>query len=262
VLDRQFSAEVCDELLKWSQVNGRQLPWRKTADPYRVFVAEFMLQRTGVSQVANVYDVFLARFPNAHTVRNSPIDEIASALGPLGLRKRIPQFHEALSLISSVYGGRVPETLSDLLALPGVGPYTARAVLCFAYGHRVGIVDVNITRVLERLLGESLSSGSTHARKRTWDLADALVSFGCPKAVNWALLDLAHLVCVRGEPCCSTCPLARLCAHSQPAQNRVHPRTNSEKKPRSGRSGKPTTRPRSNSRLNSSQLVSGNRQHA
>ena len=248
MLDRQFSAEVCDELLKWSQVNGRQLPWRKTADLAIESSWPSSCSSGPESRKSPTYDVFLARFPNAHTVRNSPIDEIASALGPLGLRKEYHSSMRRLVLYRPSMAVACRKTLSDLLALPGVGPYTAKALLCFAYGHRVGIVDVNITRVLERLLGESLSSGSTHARKRTWDLADALVSFGCPKAVNWALLDLAHLVCVRGEPCCSTCPLARLCAHSQPAQNRVHPRTNSEKKPRSGRSGKPTTRPRSNSR--------------
>jgi len=231
VLDGKFAAIVCDQLLRWSQVNGRELPWRMTSDPYRVFVAEFMLQRTGASQVVNVYDAFLSKFPNAHTVRNSRIEEVAAALEPLGLRKRIPQFHRALSVISSDYHGRVPQTLSDLLALPGVGPYTARAVLCFAYGQRFGIVDVNVTRVLERLLGEKLSSGATHAKKRTWDLADALVSFGCPKAVNWALLDLAHAVCIRRDPRCPDCPLSGLCANSKKEQNRFIPEPSQRRSP-------------------------------
>ncbi|NLE94592.1 MAG: hypothetical protein GX600_02745, partial [Dehalococcoidia bacterium] len=140
-------------LLRWFRENGRRFPWRETRDPYEVLVAELMLQRTQASQVVDVYVGFLHDYPNLDSTRSLTARKLRTYLAPLGLAKRVPLVKGALSRLLKDHNGRVPRTYSELNALPGVGPYTANAVRCFAHGSSVALVDANIVRILTRVFG-------------------------------------------------------------------------------------------------------------
>lgn len=173
-----------------------------------MLVSETMLVQTQASRVAQRFPLLLERFPSPASCAAAPLGELLRVWSGLGYNRRAAWLHEAARRIVDDHGGRVPERLEDLLALPGVGAYTARAVLAFAHGKDVGVVDTNIGRVLARAVGgRRLSPGDAQA------LADALVVRGRARDWNLALMDLGSLVCGPGRPDCGACPLAAgLCA--------------------------------------------------
>jgi A/G-specific adenine glycosylase len=187
-------------LLEWFAATGRDLPWRRTRDPWAVLVAELALQQTQVARVIDRWPVLLARFPDPAACAAAPVAEVVRAWAGLGYNRRAVNLHRAAVEVVARHGGRMPSTLAELLALPGVGPYTARAVLAFAFEADVGVLDVNAVRVLSRVTGAPVDQAT----------ADALVPTGEGWAWNQAVLDLGATVC-RREPLCDVCPLAASC---------------------------------------------------
>jgi A/G-specific adenine glycosylase len=193
-------------LLDWAAGAGRDLPWRHTRDPWAVLVSELMLQQTQVPRVVPRYHQFLARFPTPAHCAAAPAGEVVRAWAGLGYNRRAVNLHATAVLVVDHHGGRLPDQLDQLLELPGVGPYTARAVLAFAFERDVGVVDTNAARVLARVAGHSLGRAEVQAR------ADQAVPPGRGWAWNQAVLDLGATVCTSRSPSCGSCPLVGACA--------------------------------------------------
>jgi A/G-specific adenine glycosylase len=190
-------------VLGWASGAQRDLPWRRTRDPWAVLVSEFMLQQTQVSRVIPRWQAFLDRFPTAGECASAPPGEVVRYWAGLGYNRRALQLHRCAAAIVDGHGGCVPDDLGTLMALPGIGPYTARAVLAFAYGRDVGVLDTNAARVLARAVaGRRL--GPAEAQR----LADGLVPDGDGWRWNQVLLDLGATVCTARTPQCHACPLS------------------------------------------------------
>jgi A/G-specific adenine glycosylase len=193
-----------------------ELPWRSTRDPWSVLVSEVMAQQTQVARVVPAYQRFLGAFPTPAACAAAPLAAILRAWAGLGYNRRAQNLHRAAIVVVDRHGGRVPGTLDALLALPGVGPYTARAVLAFAFGADVGVVDTNAGRVLSRAVaGRSVTTAEAQR------LVDAMVPDGRGWSFGQALLDLGASVCVAGEPRCQLCPVRPRCRWS--ATGRIDP---------------------------------------
>ena len=194
-----------EALLGWAVPRLRDLPWRRTRDPWRVLVAEVMLQQTGVGRVLQRYAPFCERFPTPAACAAAPASDVIEEWRGLGYNRRALHLHAAARRITAA-GGRFPDDLDGLLALPGVGPYTARSVLALAFERDVGVVDTNVGRLLARLRGRRLTGGEAQAA------ADRLVPPGRAWLWNQALFDLGATVCARRAPSCGDCPVRGHCA--------------------------------------------------
>lgn len=190
-------------VLTWGAESRRDLPWRRTRDPWAVLVAETMLQQTQVPRVIPKYEAFLERFPDAASCAASPVADVIRAWTGLGYNRRAVALHSAARQISEL--GRFPDSVEALCELPGVGSYTARAVLAFAFETDVAVVDTNIARVLARTHGRSLTAREAQRS------ADALVPPGQSWAWNQALMDVGATICTAKAPGCDHCPLAVSC---------------------------------------------------
>ena len=194
-------------LLDWSEREGwRDLPWRRTRDPWAVLVSELMLQQTQVPRVLPRYESFLRRFPTVAACASSPVGDVVRLWAGLGYNRRAVSLHRAAQVCVAEHGGVLPSTLEELLALPGIGPYTARAVLAFAHERDVAVLDTNVARVVARVRGRRLTVGEAQAE------ADGLVPHGDGWRWNQAVLDLGATVCVKRSPRCERCPVTASCA--------------------------------------------------
>ena len=203
----EVERRLVEALHSWGDAVRRDLPWRRTRDPWAVLVSEAMLQQTQVIRVVDRFDGFLARFPHPAAMAATPLADVLDAWAGLGYYRRARDLHRTATAIVERHGGRVPDELEALLALPGVGPYTARAVLAFAFEQDHGVVDTNAARVLARAF-----AGSPMGAAAVQWLADALVPEGAAWAHNQSMLDLGATVCTARAPRCSTCPLSSDCA--------------------------------------------------
>ena len=193
-------------VLDWAAAHRRDLPWRGTRDPWRVLVAEVMLQQTQADRVVPHYERFTAAYPDPAACAGAPLDEVLRAWTGLGYPRRARNLRRAAQIVVDDHGGRVPADLESLLALPGVGPYTARAVLAFAFGRDVAVVDTNTGRILARRAGERLTPARAQA------CADEWVPSGAGWEWNQGLLDLGAARCRPTTPECTGCPVRRTCA--------------------------------------------------
>jgi A/G-specific adenine glycosylase len=193
-------------LLDWSVGTRRDLPWRRTRDPWLVLISELMLQQTQVVRVEPRFEEFCDRFPTPAAAAQAEVAEVVRRWAGLGYNRRAVNLHRAAVAIVERHGGTVPDDLDALLALPGIGPYTARAVLAFAYERDVGVVDTNAARVLARVHGTTLGG------REVQRLADAAVPVGGGWAWNQAMLDLGATVCTSRAPACDRCPVVGDCA--------------------------------------------------
>jgi A/G-specific adenine glycosylase len=193
-------------LLEWGGERLRDLPWRRTRDPWAVLVSEVMAQSTRVDRVVPYYEALLRRFPEPAVCAAVPTAEVVRLWAGLGYNRRAVNLHRCATELVARHGGTVPASLDALVALPGVGPYTARAVLAFAFEHPVGVVDTNVGRVLARWAGRSLRRAEAQA------MADALVPE--PRVWDWnqAIMELGATVCRRRQPACPRCPVRATCA--------------------------------------------------
>lgn len=198
-------------LTQWGASHFRNYPWRRTKEPFAVLVAEMLLRRTSGQHVARVYPRFMRRYGSAEKLATACLRELKQVLRPLGITSwRAASLREMARFLLQKHGGQVPADPTLLEQIPHVGPYTARAVGCFAFGLPLPIVDVNVIRVLDRYTGRPTPGASPHRNPGVW--ARSLRSLPETEVAryNWALLDLAAQICGR-RPHCKECPLAPGC---------------------------------------------------
>ncbi|MBI1846156.1 MAG: A/G-specific adenine glycosylase [Candidatus Rokubacteria bacterium] len=198
-------------MLTWYRRHGRDLPWRRTRDPYRVLVSEIMLQQTQVDRVLPKYRQFLDRYPTMQSLAGAPVDDVRALWYPLGYNVRPVRLHAIARETVAAYGGRLPDDAERLRRLPGIGRYTAGAILSFAYGRDAAILDTNVRRVLTRVFLGPRRARRVRGEKTLWDLAAALVPRGRGYDFNQALMDFGATWCTPRAPRCPTCPMRRLC---------------------------------------------------
>ena len=197
-------------LLDWHKGNRQQYVWRLNPNPYKVLIAEILLQRTPAERVNRFLPTFLRDFPDPQSVASASASKLRDVLRPMGLMKRVSWIRNLMGRISELYDGKVPGEEDQLLALPGVGPYTARAVLSFGFEKRVPIVDVNVARVLSRVFERADAGRKPSEDSELWDFARGLLPEEDSVSYNEALLDLAKRVCKK-RPLCDICPLTGIC---------------------------------------------------
>ncbi|HKQ59852.1 MAG TPA: A/G-specific adenine glycosylase [Candidatus Polarisedimenticolaceae bacterium] len=193
-------------LLRWYRRTRRDLPWRRTRDPWAIWVSEVMLQQTQVATALPYWEAFLARFPTPARLARASEDEVLAAWSGLGYYRRARALRAAARLVTEQHGGRVPDDVERLRTLPGVGRYTAGAIASIAFGREAPVLDGNVRRVLCRLLA------ADGPDRLLWDAATTLVRGPAPGELNQALMELGALVCTPRQPHCADCPLAAACA--------------------------------------------------
>jgi len=211
-------------LLRWYDHHRRHLPWRKTRDPYRIWLSEIMLQQTRVAAVIDYYRSFLKRFPNVQALAATTEDAVLAAWSGLGYYHRARRLHQCAKEIVRKYRGRFPQTSEALQTLPGLGPYTAAAIASIAFAEPVAVVDGNVERVLQRLTGLNLTT------PQIWRHAQTLLASSRPGDFNQAMMELGATVCAPRQPHCPTCPLRKWCV-TQPNS----PKTMERRAPSPGR---------------------------
>ena len=198
-------------LLNWYAAHGRDLPWRRTDDPYHILVSEIMLQQTQVERVLPKYDEWLKKFPSLAALAAAPVDEVTETWYPLGYNIRPRRLHAIARESVERYGGRLPSDEETLRSFKGIGPYTAGAILSFAFRRPAAILDTNVARVLFRVFVGRGHARSHAMRRRLWKISEALVPRRDAFDFNQALMDFGATVCVARKPLCLVCPMARMC---------------------------------------------------
>lgn len=201
----------------WYARNGRDLPWRKTRDPYAIMVSEFMLQQTVVAAVIPYYQRWLKRFPTVKALAKASEEEVLRAWEGLGYYSRARNLRHAAKQIMERFGGKFPRHAPDLLSLSGVGRYTAAAIMTFAFEEPVGILEANTTRLLARLFNVTAPVDASLGREQLWKHADRIVPKQNAGQFNSALMDLGALVCGPHRPRCTVCPVQSFCRAKDPA---------------------------------------------
>lgn len=199
------------KLLRWYGRHARRFPWRRTRDPYRVLVAELLLQKTQAKQVLPTYGAFIGRFRTIEILARAPLQQVRVAIWSLGLPARARQLKAIARTLTASFGGRVPHTERELLSLQGIGPYTAGAVLCFAFGRKRAVVDANVIRLLARYFGLESPRPRPRTDQKLWRIAEKMVPAERFREYNWAIFDFAAKVCRARSPLCRTCPLKSRC---------------------------------------------------
>jgi A/G-specific adenine glycosylase len=201
-----------EELLLWHKGNNRSFPWRIELDPYKIMIAEFMLQRTRAEQVVPVYYKFMDKYPDITTLSSSNIEELREVLKPLGLYWRTEHFQKAALYIIDKYCGTIPSNRDELLDIPGVGEYVAGAILAVAFSKRAPIIDSNIARVLNRIYGLELK-GEIRRKKQIVELSTDLFDYYNPKEILFSIIDLSASICTPTNPKHDICPLKTRCKY-------------------------------------------------
>ena len=198
-------------LLAWYRANGRDLPWRRTDDPYHILVSEVMLQQTQVDRVVPKYLEWLGRYPSLHALASAPEADVTEAWRPLGYNIRPRRLHAIARESVARHGGLLPSDEATLLSFKGIGAYTAGAIRSFAFGQRAAILDTNVARVLFRIFVARGDIKAHAMRKRLWALSAAMVPYKHVFDFNQALMDFGATVCTARKPICGTCPMRRHC---------------------------------------------------
>ncbi len=196
-------------LLKWYRQFGRDLPWRKTSDPYKILVSEVMLQQTQVERVIPKYHEFLERYPSLAVLAQAAPEEVRKTWYPLGYNIRPHRLHGIARETMARYGGALPKDPVELLSFKGIGRYTAGAIRAFAFNEDAPILDTNVMRLLHRVF---IGTGDPKTQKtRLWSLSEALIPKGKGYDFNQALMDFGATVCSARDPYCLLCPLKDMC---------------------------------------------------
>ena len=203
--------EIADKLIDWYKVNGRDLPWRQTRDPYRIWLSEIILQQTRIVQGMNYYLRFVERFPDVGALAAADEDEVLKLWQGLGYYSRARNLHTAARQVVAQYGGRFPLEYTDVRSLKGVGDYTAAAVCSIAFDAPYAVVDGNVYRVLSRLFDLDLAIDTSEGRNAFAALAGELLDRRQPARYNQAIMDFGALQCTPASPSCNDCPLRDNC---------------------------------------------------
>jgi len=198
-------------LLTWYSRHQRDLPWRKTTDPYKILVSEVMLQQTQVDRVIPKYHEFLGKYPTIGRLAKAPPRQVRRLWYPLGYNYRPLRLRSIAREAVAKYDGKLPDTLDGLMALDGVGRYTAGAVMSFAYRKDAPILDTNVERLLARFFGVRGDTKRSAVRNRLWALASEVIPKGKAYVFNQALMDFGALVCTARKPACPSCVMRTFC---------------------------------------------------
>ncbi|MBI4673316.1 MAG: A/G-specific adenine glycosylase [Chloroflexi bacterium] len=210
-------------LLKWYAKHKRDLPWRKTRDPYRIWLSEILLQQTRVEAVIPYYKKFLARFPDVFALANAPLDAVLKTWEGAGYYARARNLHRAAKVVVEKCGGKFPKELREIRELPGVGRYTAGAIASIAFNVDTPVVDGNVTRVLCRYFGIRDDPKASATQDRLWEIATDLLPKGHAYEFNQALMELGATICAPKNPRCLLCPVQQKCFARQDGLQNVLP---------------------------------------
>jgi A/G-specific adenine glycosylase len=198
-------------LLAWYARHGRDLPWRRTREPYRILVSEIMLQQTQVDRVIPKYREFLERYPTLEDLARARAREVTKTWRPLGYYRRATNLHGIARETVARYDGRLPDDAAALRRMRGIGRYTAGAILAFAHSQDAALVDTNVRRVLGRVFLGPRRLERLRGQKAIWELAESLVPAGRAYDYNQALMDFGATWCTARKPKCSHCPMKAFC---------------------------------------------------
>jgi len=219
-------ARLSGSLLRWFRKSAREMAWRETRDPYRIWISEVMLQQTRVEAAAPYYRRFLARFPDVRSLAGARLDRVMKAWEGLGYYARARNLHRAARIVVERYGGKVPGTAEELSALPGIGRSTAGAIAAIAFGADEPVLDANVRRLVARLFGVGGDPKTASVRKILWEGSARLVAEGKGRDTALAAMDLGATVCLPRAPRCGECPVRFFCvAFRAGTQEEIPPRT-------------------------------------
>jgi len=223
-LDTPSLRKLRRNLIRWYQRHGRDLPWRRTADPYRIWVSEIMLQQTTVAAVIPYFERFLNSFPTVTALASAPEEAVLRHWEGLGYYRRARNLHAAAQRIQDDHGGVFPGTVDELRCLPGIGRYTAGAIASFAFDQRAPIVEANTQRLYARILGYLGDLHSTAGQRLLWRFAETVLPQNEPGRFNQALIELGGVVCKPNDPECPSCPIRTVCRACQESAQSEIPR--------------------------------------
>ncbi|MBI3312891.1 MAG: A/G-specific adenine glycosylase [Candidatus Omnitrophica bacterium] len=199
-------------LLAWYRLHARDLPWRKTDDPYKIWISEIMLQQTQVRTVTAYYQKWIKRFPNVSSLERASGHEVMKYWAGLGYYRRARMLHGTAKILVKNHGGQLPQTAEELRKLPGIGRYTAGAIASIAFGEKTPVLDGNVIRVLTRFKAYSGDIASGKTLEALWEIAGGLTPENHPGDFNQAMMELGATICLPENPKCTLCPVAKLCA--------------------------------------------------
>jgi A/G-specific adenine glycosylase len=208
---KKKAPSISDLVLRWYGKHQRDLPWRRTKDPYRIWISEVMLQQTQVDTVLPYYRRFLSAFPSVKSLAEASLQDVLKIWENLGYYSRARHLHLAAKQITACWGGQIPDTEKALLSLAGIGRYTAAAILSFAFGQQVATVDGNVRRVICRLFAIQDPLDQADTLRRIDRIAEELVPKAHSSPFNQGLMDLGATVCSPRKPSCNACPLHSFC---------------------------------------------------
>lgn len=203
-----------NEIIKFYEQYSRNLPWRNTKNPYVILVSEIMLRKTTAQQVANIFNVFFSKYPSPKELAQADENELRELLKPLGMEhKRSKELIKLAKTLIDKHKGQIPRTLEELLSLPGVGKYTAGAVMCMAYGQDEAMVDTNVVRIITRYFNFKSTRKRPRDDPALWEFVKSLIPPGKCREFNLGLLDFANSICRARKPECEKCPLRSYCRY-------------------------------------------------
>jgi A/G-specific adenine glycosylase len=209
--DALRTRKIVKAVRRWYLRHGRKLPWRGSPDPYRVILSEVMLQQTQVARVLEKFPLFLRKFPTLSALAKAPLRDVTIAWRGMGYNNRAVRLHALARALTDEYRGQLPASAEELLLLPGIGRYTAHALLCAVHGKPVPLVDVNIRRLYSRLFFRMRTFDRMREEGEIWDIAGSLLPSRRTYDWNQALMDIGATVCTAQRPACAQCPVARFC---------------------------------------------------
>ncbi|MCK4570496.1 A/G-specific adenine glycosylase [Candidatus Bipolaricaulota bacterium] len=215
--------QIQTQLLDWYEIEARDLPWRRTRDPYAIWISEIMLQQTRVETVLAYYEPFLDRFPGLDALATASIDDVFKAWEGLGYYKRAQNLHQASRILVDQYEGKLPSSAGGLRKLPGIGPYTAGAIASIAFGKDEPVLDGNVIRVISRLFCIAGDVAKAATKKELLEAVSSMIPTGSASAFNQALMDLGARICLSRNPQCKECPVADFCDAHRTKQESVYP---------------------------------------
>lgn len=210
-VDPAFRRTFQDRVVRWYRRAGRDLPWRSLTSPYQVAVSEILLQQTQAARVAPVFEEFVARWPRVQDLHAASLEDVKALTDPLGYHIRGFWLKELARIVVERHGGELPDSLTALREMPGLGPYAASAVYVFGFRRRAALLDTNIARVLTRAVGLPADGSVYRDNRRLRDLAEQLVPARRHYDYHQGLMDLGATVCLSRSPRCERCPLRRVC---------------------------------------------------
>ena len=225
-----MSEFFAEDLLQWYHSEKRDLPWRRTDDPYKIWISEIMLQQTQVNTVIPYYHRFLEAFPTVHDLAKADQQQVLKLWEGLGYYSRGRNLHQAAKMVVENFDGRLPDKYDEITSLKGIGPYSAAAILSIAFNKNYAVVDGNVIRVLTRYSGIKDDIRSAKVKNRVQDLADDLLSKTDPGNFNQAIMELGATVCTPKNPSCDMCPVSSNCVAFQTAETDVIPYKSKAKK--------------------------------